>query len=78
MWVSSTSPFSRPVWSHWSANWTCERRAINIVITSASGMMTTDTAASGGEIQIIMPSTPADRQHRGEQLRDTSTAVTVQ
>jgi hypothetical protein len=58
VWVSSTSPFSVPVCSHWAVNWTCDRRAMRKVTTSASGIVITDTAASSGEIQNIRPMTP--------------------
>ena len=44
--VSSTSPFSVPVSSHWAANWTWERRAMTKVITRASG---TTTSAHRGQ-----------------------------
>jgi len=47
-----------PVRSHWVANSACERRATTSVTATASGIVTSDTAASSGEIQNIMPSTP--------------------
>ncbi len=56
--ASSTWAFSVPVWRHWSTNFVFDRFVMNRIVKTESGMVTTATSASIGEIVNIMISTP--------------------
>ena len=56
--VSSTRAFSSPVLRHCATNFGCDRLATIVVTTSDSGMATSATMASSGEMISIITSTP--------------------
>jgi hypothetical protein len=50
--------FSSPVWRHCATNCFCERFVIAFVTSSDSGIDTSATSASSGEISNIISTTP--------------------
>ena len=56
--ASSTCALSVPVWGHWAMKRVFERVAMNLIVSSDSGMVISAISASSGEMMNIMISTP--------------------
>ncbi len=59
VYISSMWPFSLPVVDHCRTNCGWARLPIRLTATTETGTVTSAISASSGEIQSIMPSTPA-------------------
>ena len=66
--ASSTCALSVPVWRHWSTNFVFDRLVMNRIVKTETGIVTSATSDSSGEIVIIMIRTPTSVSDRREQL----------